>query len=174
MKLLTLGLAAAAATWPMIGAAQGVEFQDFGHVKPSSFVLGTPPRSNEAPNMRVHGDNDLATEFLAMGEESAEQTVRFSKPASNYLPDTVWRRQRNLAAQENAMPLAAPAWSDACPNEEYMPDPALSVAAERRRATWYATLGQGVRRRGHLCLRILWSAIACGLARHPRDLHQRE
>lgn len=38
------------------------------------------------------------------------------------------------------MPLAAPAWSDGCPNEEYMPNPALSMAAERRRATWYSAM----------------------------------
>lgn len=140
MKLLILGLAAATATWPMIGAARGVEFQDFSQLKPSSFVLGTPPRSNEAPDMRVPGDNDLTTEFLALGEESAEQRVRSSEPSSNFLPDTVWRRQRNLGAPADAMPLAAPAWSDGCPNERYMPNPALPVAAERRRATWYSAM----------------------------------
>lgn len=140
MKLLILCLAATVATWPNIGAARGVEYQDFGQLKRSSFVLVTPPRTNEAPDMRVHGDNDLATEFLAMGEESAEQPVRSAEPSSNFLPDTVWPRQRNLGAPANPMPLAAPAWSDGCPNEEYMPNPALSVAAERRRATWYSAM----------------------------------
>ena len=140
MKILILGLAAAAATWPIIGAARGVEFQDFGQLKPSSFVLGTPPQSNEAPDMRVRGDNDLATEFLAMGEKSAELSVRFSKPSSNYLPDTVRQRRRYLGAQADAMPLAAPAWSDGCPNEGYMPNPALPAAAERRRSTWYSAM----------------------------------
>ena len=140
MKLLILGLAAATASWPVIGAAREVEFQDFGQLKPSNFVLGTPPRSNETPDMHVRSDNDLATEFIAMGEESAEQPVRSAEPSSNFLPDTVWPRQRNLGAPANAMPLAAPAWSDGCPSAEYMPNPALPAAAERRRSTWYSAM----------------------------------
>ena len=140
MNLLILGLAAAAATWPNIGAARGVEYQDFGQLKPSNFVLGTPARSNDAPDMRVRGDDDLATEFLAMGEKSAEQPVSSSEPSSNFLPDTVWQRQRNLGSQADAMLLAALAWSDGCPNEGYMPNPALPAAAERRRATWYSAM----------------------------------
>ena len=140
MKLLILGLAAATATWPMIGAARGVEFQDFDQLKSSRFVLGTPSRSNEEPDKRVRSGNDLATEFLAMGQESAEQPARPSKPSLNVLPDTVWPRQRILGAQADAMSMAAPAWSNGCPNEGYMPNPALPVAAERRRATWYSAM----------------------------------
>ena len=139
MKTLILGFAAAAAAWPIMSDARGIEYQDFGQLKRSSFVLVTPPQSNEAPDMR-RGDHDLTTEFVAMGEESAEEPVRSSEPSSNFLPDTVRPRQRNLGVQAYAMPLAAPAWSDGCPNEEYMPNPALPVAAERRRATWYSAM----------------------------------
>lgn len=140
MKILILGLATAAATWPNIGAAREVEFHDFGQLKPSSFVLGTPSRSNEAPDMRVRSDNDLAIEFAAIGDGAAEPPVRTTKPSSKIMPSNVSLRLHTWRARADAMLLPLPTWSDGCASERYLPNPALPVAAERRRATWYAAM----------------------------------
>jgi soluble lytic murein transglycosylase-like protein len=90
--------------------------------------------------MRVRGDNDLATEFAAIGGGAAEPPVRMTKPSSKIMPSNVGRQLHTRGALADALPLPAPTWSDGCRNDGYLPNPTLPVAAERRRATWYASM----------------------------------
>lgn len=69
-----------------------------------------------------------------------EPQVRSAEPSPKFTPDPVRRRLDTSSARGNVLPIAVPAWSGGCPSDGYLPNPALPVVTERRRATWYIAM----------------------------------
>lgn len=110
--------------------AQGVMLQQFAQQnnKPKDFVL-TPVRQS-APIDSVIASEDLATDFanIGVGNDRTEWSP------TNRLTRSEPSLQRHLNRQWLAAPFSG------CATENYRPNLALPARAERRRATWYATM----------------------------------
>lgn len=112
VKFPLLGLAAVACAWTSPVSARSVDFQNF-EPSPGSTQTGTLERSpTRARSVSIDTKQDrLAAEFTAM-DETGDSTPPLPVPGANW----------------------------ACDAPAYRPSPALTPAAERRRATWYPAM----------------------------------
>lgn len=113
MRNLFRGALMASLMWPALVGARSVDFENFEQPSVSSpgFVLGRP-KASIPPKAPSVEDNRLADAFKALGD--------------GYPPPPPVVR-----ADLPGVP---------CKAAEYRPSPGLSPAAERRRATWFASM----------------------------------
>lgn len=135
MNYIMLGTIATSLAWSSAALARDVDLVNFqGPIAPSSsgqFVLQLPRTRHDVAPIAPRRPEDLALAFESLAEGSATtlapddaSAVALPK-AGKFVQPNRWQLRTDIMTQSN------------CASEPYRPNPALALAAERRRATWY-------------------------------------